>query len=304
MKRFVAFLSAFAVIPASGGRAEAQTGTASPGTSLKTVTFDHRGSPYQLQNLLLRDREKFQLKILSTCPADFTYEVINITPSPPPAAATPARTTSGRPKLEDKVVATVEFDGRHSGYILNARKIATSSTCFSDDAADKPIELASATFVVAVKAEAFALAFAGGFSVSKLHDRVFAVREAEPGVKRVFREADKEDKVSLGLAALIHLYHERVPAAALSFGLGVRNDNKAHYYLGLSWRFGDQAAITAGFLFGSVTRLPIGIGEGSVVKDDNVIQNLGSYTVGKPFIALSYTFLGTSDRFKKPLGIQ
>ena len=88
----------------------------------------------------------------------------------------------------------------------------------------------------------------------------------------------------------------------ISFGLGIREDNKAQYFLGLGYRFGSRATLHAGVTMGSVDRLPVGVGANDVVTDENILKNLGQYTDVRPFVAISYSFLGSRDRMKVPFG--
>ena len=87
------------------------------------------------------------------------------------------------------------------------------------------------------------------------------------------------------------VYHDRYPwVAPLSFGIGLRGDSRATFYLGSALRFGSHASFTGGVAIGPVATLPAGVVEGRPVTDTNFLSNLGTRTTQSWFIGATYTF--------------
>jgi hypothetical protein len=87
------------------------------------------------------------------------------------------------------------------------------------------------------------------------------------------------------------VYHDRYPwIAPLSFGIGLRGDSRATFYLGSALRFGPHASLTAGVAIGPVAALPAGVVEGRTVTDTNFLSDLGTRTTHSWFTAVTYTF--------------
>jgi len=137
--------------------------------------------------------------------------------------------------------------------------------------------------------------FAGGFTVSGLHDEKFAIDSAG----KVAQAKNEESKVSLGLAAMIHTYHDGLCGngvcwVPLSFGLGINDDSKVNYFAGTSARLGPKAFLTVGANFGTVKTLPNGLKVGDTA-DANTLNNQKDKVDVALFVSFSYTFLGNSD---------
>ena len=136
------------------------------------------------------------------------------------------------------------------------------------------------------------LALTGGFLACGLTDPVFALGSL-PGrpTRVVVREKDRESTANLGVAMFAQMYHDRYPwIAPLSFGIGVRGDSRATFYLGSALRFGQQASFTAGIAFGPVSALPAGVVEGQALTDTNFLSDLGTRTTHSWFAGVTYTF--------------
>jgi hypothetical protein len=168
-------------------------------------------------------------------------------------------------------------------------------------------------------------AVAGAFVGSEHRDPLFSTYTRQVGDQTltfVDREPeDRENDVRLGLGSFIHLYHEgavrKLPwlPTGLSFGLGIGEENRTSYSVGLSWRLGDKAFLTGGYSWAPVDRLPTGVrtcarsaescDPGFALTDPNRIANLDERTEGALFVGLSYTFieLGSffQDRFKEAI---
>lgn len=136
------------------------------------------------------------------------------------------------------------------------------------------------------------LALTGGFVVSGLVDPVYALGNIPGQPSRVvIRTRDQESTVSLGVAMFGQVYHDRYSwVAPLSFGIGVRGDSSATFYLGSALRFGSHASFTGGVAIGPVQTLPAGVVEGRTVTDTNFLSNLGTRTKHSWFAGVTYTF--------------
>ena len=136
------------------------------------------------------------------------------------------------------------------------------------------------------------LALTGGFLATGLVDPVYALGNITGQVSRVVvREQAQESSVNLGVAMFAQVYHDRASwIAPLSFGIGLRGDSRATFYLGSALRFGPHASFTAGVAIGPVATLPAGVVEGRTVTDTNFLLNLGTRTTHSWFTGVTYTF--------------
>jgi hypothetical protein len=136
------------------------------------------------------------------------------------------------------------------------------------------------------------LALTGGFVATGLVDPVYALGSVAGQPSRVvLRQPDLESSVTLGIGMFAHVYHDRHPwLAPLSFGIGLRGDSRATFYLGSALRFGSHAAFTAGLAIGPVATLPAGVVEGRPVTDTNFLTDLGTRTTSSWFTGVTYTF--------------
>jgi hypothetical protein len=137
------------------------------------------------------------------------------------------------------------------------------------------------------------MALTGGFIVSGLTDPVWALGTVTGQPTRVVvRQTARESAVNLGVAMFAQVFHDRWPwAAPLSFGVGIREDSRATFYMGSALRFGTHASFTAGVALGSVAALPAGVIEGRPVTDTNVLSNLVTRTTHSWFAGATYTFV-------------
>jgi hypothetical protein len=136
------------------------------------------------------------------------------------------------------------------------------------------------------------LALTGGFVATGLVDPVWALGNvAGQPTRVVVREAEQESSVNLGIAMFAQVYHDRLSwLAPLSFGIGLRGDSRATFYLGPALRFGSHASLTGGLAIGPVAALPAGVVENRPVTDTNFLSNLGTRTTKSWFIGATYTF--------------
>jgi hypothetical protein len=136
------------------------------------------------------------------------------------------------------------------------------------------------------------LALTGGFVVCGLTDPEWALGTVTGRPTRVvLRQSDNENAVNLGVAMFAQVYHDRLPwIAPLSFGVGIRGDSRATFYLGSALRLGPHASFTAGVAVGPVAALPAGVVEGQSVADTNLLTNLSTRTTHSWFTGVTYTF--------------
>jgi hypothetical protein len=277
-------------------------GAARSAAASQPIVFDHRGDRLQTQRVSVSNGTRLSISIEHTCPADFDYEIKGVGLSNPPAGVR-TQAVGDKPSLQTVAVGTVEADENYSGFfVIATRRPGSKPTCYASQADAEPVALQTVTFFLITDVEGWELAFGGGFTFSTLRNEVYAVRDTGAGAQVVVRDQDKEDSVSLGLAAMTDLYHSRLPQVALSFGLGIREDNKAQYFLGGGIRFGKRATLHAGLTIGSIATLPAGVREGDAIADVNLLNNLGQRTEVRPFVAISYSFLGSGNRMKLPFG--
>ncbi len=136
------------------------------------------------------------------------------------------------------------------------------------------------------------LALTGGFVMSGLVDPVYALSTVPGQLTRVVvRDTTKESTVNLGVAMFAQVYHTRYSwLSPLSFGVGVRGDSRATFFLGPGLRLGPHASFVAGAAIGPVQTLPAGVVEGRAVTDTNFLSDLGTRTRPSWFAAVTYTF--------------
>jgi hypothetical protein len=136
------------------------------------------------------------------------------------------------------------------------------------------------------------LALTGGFVATGLVDPVYALGNVtgQP-VRVVLRQPNQESTVNLGVAMFAQVYHDRYSwVAPLSFGIGLRGDSRATFYMGSALRFGSHASFTAGVAIGPVATLPAGVVEGRVPSDTNFLSDLSTRTTRSWFTGVTYTF--------------
>ena len=290
-----ALLQAQTAQPAGTSASGASVATPQTPAPKPNVVFDHKTDSVKIFDLDLEDGQTFLIHIQNTCPQEFDYPYVAVARG----TQAEAQAQSAKQKLSTHPI-TVVYDDRYGGYVFSlVRKadVAAGSKC------EEAEGLTPTTFIVSVREQSWGVSFSGGFTFSGLTSPVYGLR-TENNVKRIFRESDKEDDRRLGAASFVHAFHDGVAwkglQPALAFGLGINSDNRAEYFLGAGLRLGDKATINGGLAFGSISRLPNGVTLDTPVTDDNILNNLGSQVVRRYFFALSYAFIDTRDRLKKP----
>jgi hypothetical protein len=136
------------------------------------------------------------------------------------------------------------------------------------------------------------MALTGGFVACGLTDPVWALGNIPGRTSRVVvRQTNQESTVSLGVAMFAQVHHDKISwLAPLSFGVGVRGDTRATFYLGSALRFGPHASFTSGIAFGPTAALPAGVQEGQSVTDTNFLSDLATRATHSWFAGVTYTF--------------
>jgi hypothetical protein len=267
-------------------------------TDGKSITYDHlKRSPDKPYVVDLAHGECLNVVIENTLPSQFTSQIEGFKP------ATTKPKAQGSPTLEPKTLSLIH-NRDFGGYFVHIRRNPASDGKVKVDGQEHTLN--DATLTVFVKTMQWSYEFAGAFTISDLTDPVFALKDPavpdpnKPNEQIVVRDRGAEDESSLGIAAFIHVFHERWPHAALTFGLGISEGSETSYFLGPSWKIGDKAALTLGYVWGSTARLPSGVSVGDRVDDSNLLNNLGTRVDNAVFLGLSYSFIDPGDRFRKP----
>ncbi len=282
----------------------------------QTVDIDHRtGIQDPEGSIQLEQGEELTINIIHTFQECFKYN-FEAVPVTPPKSAIQGDTPP--PPLQEKTVTFhVNHDRSFGSYKITITKkddlTGTLKTQCDAVSPQKPD-----TYTVTVGTYGWTLGFAGAFTADKLTDPVFSLHpgtqqgaDGQP-TKGYFVEKNKgaEDSFRLGSAAMIHLYHSNpnrlkflgirhydIYWAPLSFGLGINGGSQAHYFLGTSVKFGDQAFLTVGGVFGPRKRLPDGIT--NFTTDQNALSSLPTKNGSALFVGISYTFISVSkDTFQ------
>jgi hypothetical protein len=258
------------------------------------LSFDH----FELNESLAyavdaADGDTIAVDVLNTCPSQFAFEVEGIERAPEEARTRDLQCTAANKEVR------WTHRGEYGGYLL----MITAPGPVPVTRGGETRALQSVVLVIHVRATGWALEVGGGFTVDGLVSPRFALqtRAADGGdATFVVRDADSDDAANLGLATFIHAYHHKAPAVALSFGLGLGEASRTTYFTGLSIRLSSKAALTGGVAWGNVDRLPAGVTLATPVTDQNILGDLPTRVGAKPFVALSYGFLGSRDRLGKP----
>jgi hypothetical protein len=268
------------------------------------VEFNHANPAWLIYTIEVSDRETITILIKNTLPDHFSYEVAGL---PVSTSESLTRTTFrinnvDTPMVTDKTIPLIH-DKRYGGYIVRIKSNTGNAVKATIDGKTQ-IELKDQTFVIAVKENQWNIDFAGAFTINSLTDPVFYLQSKDENgesTQVVVEDSKAQDSVRLGVGAFIHLYHDRLPYLAASFGLGVNQGNRVTYYLGPSWRFSGKAALTTGVALGSINRLPAGVTTGSLIADPNALNNLPTRIDEGWFFSISYGFLGSKEPFQKPI---
>lgn len=272
----------------TAGSAQASNGA----EVLPKVVFDHQnGELLTPPSLRLRDGQVFTVIIENTLPELFIYEVAGIELNPDAPGGTESRGKLLPPKRK---TLFIRHEAKYAGYIVRIKPRPGEDTQ----------GLSEVELVISVDTQQWDLDFAGAFTASELSDPVYSLQTRNEGDEEatfIVRDREAEDDFKLGIGAFVHLFHTRRPWAALTFGLGINEDNKTTYFIGPSWRWGDKGALTAGVALGSIARLPAGAQENAPTTDTNVLGQLGTRTVPRFFVGFSYAFISDiRSRFEKP----
>ena len=241
------------------------------------VSFDHFTGKDQSISINAKAGEAINISIQNTCASKFRYELGGIPlPSPPPAKNGTSNLSPNICPAETHPITQIH-DPQFGGYYISVDPInGPTVTAAKLDKDGKPIvgedgrpieakELSKATYLVLVRTDQWDLAFSGGFTISDLTDPVFVTRVDDAMQNIVARDTSSEDSASLGLAAMVHIYHQKRPWLAATFGIATGNDDETAYMVGPSYRFSDKAAVTFGYMFSPVDTLPNGVNIGDAI---------------------------------------
>jgi hypothetical protein len=262
-------------------------------TDLPVVKYDHAAINANWQTTVtVQPGDSFKLVVENTCPEKFEFSSEPIPTAPPrPTVEAPGPCPLGLKEL------TLVHDNRYSGYIVNIKR--TQPGAITVQVSGKPKTLEDVTLVITFAKSPWDYELAGGFTFSQLTDPEFGLvtRTIDGGEETfVVRDRAAEDDLSLGAGAFIHVFHRRnLRPLALTFGLGISEQAAPAYYAGLSWRWGGHGALTLGYNWGEVDRLPAGTSFDEPV-DSNLLSSLGSRVDGDWFFGLSYTFLNPGTK--------
>ena len=257
------------------------------------VTFDHTAKSDLLSASIRRsDGEQFIIRVVKTAPKQFTYVVTGATAVPQDASK------HDFAKGDDETThdECVTHSKQYGGYIMKVEKTGEST-------------LTNKTLLVFVETDDWNFELSGAFTVSGLQDPIWSLQAQGGGNYKVVAITDtatdkKLDPVRLGVASFVSVFHSSRPRVGITFGLGIDEGKRPTYYAGPTIRLGKVAGITGGVALGSVKRLPNSISEGGIVTDVNALNDLPTRTATAWFFALSYSFLGSSDKLKAPFAGQ
>jgi hypothetical protein len=167
-------------------------------------------------------------------------------------------------------------------------------------------KLEERTYYVSVRDTPWALGMSGGVSISKVVDPRYAIvadpgSTANPADTIVIRDAGAEDQRKIGFAGYLHVHHERMQwhgiPFALTFGLGIDEQNTMSTLLGFSAAAADLAYITLGWNWAAIDRLPAGQQLNKKPINDNVLNNLPKRTDSGLFLGVSFKFMSPGEAF-------
>ncbi len=283
----------------------------SAGRMATTITIDDAKDPAgTVAKIALSKGDKLTIAITHTSEQCYEFNLKSLV-----STAELGKLTANQISFSDTVTFRVIYDGE-VGYKIDARlkpglHDQVKKVC-EEHHGDR-------TWYVEVEHESWQLAITGAFTADDLTDPVYfleattrTVTDAEGGQSTengyvVRRNEAAENRFTLGAAAMVHLFHERlggetVKWAPVSFGIGVNGDSNARYYLGTSARFGEKLYLTGGLVAGSVARLPANLAVGSFTADPNALGTLGTRTDAGWFLAVSLSLadVDVGSIFRKP----
>ncbi len=256
------------------------------------VRLSHKDTPDNTitQVFSVADGEKIKVIITDTDTTKFECEATGIVVVPSVESADGDRAQEDEDTKLCEV--TIENSAKYGGYYVKIKLID------GEDRPDAPKGRTwkDRTWIVATQETGWHTDIQAGLAGSGLVSPEYFLDTGEDGVKRVLRDREAEDDVEFGFASFATVYHDRKPQWGGSLGLGI-NDNDLSVLLGVTRRFGKRAAITAGYGWGQVDRLPTGLTEGDSFDEDNL--TLEKATRGDWFFSISVR--GFTDAFQKKL---
>lgn len=287
------------------GASPAEDSKPKPPDDVVAIEYDHakENSEPRAYSRMVADGQAIQITISNTCDKLFGIGVTKVVAAAQPADRTLAGTAA--PCEPGTLSETIIHQRQYGAYIVEL-KLPEGTSSADIKLGDREITLRSVVLTIAIQPREWDYEVSGGFTVSRLRDPRYGLQSREVTedgrtVAKSFVVEDKSarDDARLGAGAFIHVFNTRHPALAASFGLGINQENTASYFVGGSWRMGKAGALTVGYNWGSVDRLPAGTDLEKPV-DPNFLSTLGKRVDGAVFIAWSYGFLGDRSLLEKP----
>ena len=263
--------------------------------------------------LKLSDGQDFEIEIVSLEPnyKKFDIQVTGIKS----ASLQGENPPSGKPEEKDIpsfVTIPIKHSSEYSSYQIIVKR--------KNPASDKDIN--SRTWVIPVFTHGWTLDFAGGFTADFLTSPVYYLEQTtynnEAG-NFIKENKDAEDLCTLGLVAMVHLYHtkifgnpDKICWVPLTFGLGYSKSTDARYYFSpiLGVCLGTKLFANVGVSLGAIDTLPgkytknAKSASGSTnmdlifTTDKDPLSTLAKKTSWGIFVSLSYSFSSAAAKEK------
>lgn len=269
--------AAFATLLLLGGHARAAD---------VLVYFDHLNPDPASKPASLQAGDKLHVIIQNTCPEKFEY---GITPKKDESAASTKNNNVCPPA--SKTLEPIVHEASVGEY--------TVTITGADLTVGEKRVLKAQTFTVLVgPASPWTISLSGGFTVGGLTEAKYSLgsRTGSDGQPENFvqRSKDGEDDYRLGFAGFVHTSHRswvyKDIKPALTFGLGMGDDNDVSYFLGPSVQLG-EFFLTAGWHIGPTNSLKGALKDGDSTTATAIDDVLDKHNEGSWFIGLSYSFL-------------
>ena len=311
---------------------EPQGRRAIPQTAANTLTFDHFNlQPAQADPMVLRlaDGEYFQVRIINTDNTLFTYSISAV-----PDEETP-QTMLGPTGAGVVVTRFVEtaVTMRHSEAFARYRvrislrtdlapaappsvprdQVGASPTAKTPSEKAKELVLYPSVFDVWVETKpGFEVTFTGGAVFSGLRSPRYHIKTDTLGtndtaddLRTVEEDPDAKDDFWPDTVAVANFRHpEKLRGLGLAAGVGLNNNADPRFFLGPSYFFGRNLLLTAGWLGGTVDRLPTGQQVGQApINGDNTLTTLPKRFKNTFYVGFAFSFIPKAEEnFKGAFG--
>lgn len=282
----------------------------------------------------------FTIRILETCPGAFTYSVRALLRQAPDAFAPQGLEGPGPPALEAKDIGPIRFDDQYGGYIVDVQKSDADADCVeyfvkgSNVPADpqpsgvqrvfvdpnkpgptklmkgdteyeaKAVDLEDVSFTVSIVTDQWGLEVAGGFALTSPADPEFGLVPVanETGKFNLREDEGARAHAAAGATTFIQVARPRAKWG-WAFGIGVGANGATSYMAGPMFRFGDVASIVVGGALTPRLSRPANVTDATVIDNPEFVNALPRKPRAAFFVGFSFAFLGSQEKFKKPLGL-